>query len=302
MNWTTESIPDLTGKTIIITGANSGLGLEATRQLSLKGANVVMAVRNPDKGQRALQEIKAQYPKVRIDLMTLDLADLDSVHTFADEFQKKYSQLNVLINNAGVMFPPQRELSKQGFEIQFAVNHLGHFALTGLLLKRLKASSGSRVVSQSSMAHKMMGDIHFSDLHGEKNYQKMKYYAQSKLANLLFTYELDRQFKAHNIDAIATASHPGLSATNLFRSSGTLVGFFSSLIGRKASWGALPVLRAATEDSLSGSEFFGPNGWFEISGHPVLVNSTSKSHNTELARELWKVSEDLTGVNYDFAF
>jgi len=130
----------------------------------------------------------------------------------------------------------------------------------------------------------------------------MKYYAQSKLANLLFTYELDRQFKAHNIDAIATASHPGLSATNLFRSSGTLVGFFSSLIGRKASWGALPVLRAATEDSLSGSEFFGPNGWFEISGHPVLVNSTSKSHNTELARELWKVSEDLTGVNYDFAF
>jgi NAD(P)-dependent dehydrogenase (short-subunit alcohol dehydrogenase family) len=260
-----------------------------------------MAVRNPDKGRLAIDEIKAQHPEAHLDLMSLDLADLDSVHDFAGEFQLKYSQLDVLINTAGVMFPPQRELSKQGFEIQFAVNHLGHFALTGLLLKMLKTSPGSRVVSQSSMAHKMMGDIHFSDLHGEKNYQKMKFYAQSKLANLLFTYELDRLFKAHNIDAIATASHPGLSATNLFRSSGPLVEFFSSLIGQKASWGALPVLRAATEKALSGAEFFGPRGWFEISGHPVRVKSTPKSHDKELARKLWEVSEELTGVRFDFA-
>ncbi|MGD9993640.1 MAG: oxidoreductase [Salinivirgaceae bacterium] len=301
MNWTTESIPDLTGKTIIITGANSGLGLEASRQLSLKGATVIMAVRNRDKGEKAIQEIKKQHPQASLDLIPLDLADLDSVHAFASEFQEKYSQLDVLINNAGVMFPPKRELSKQGFEIQFAINHLGHFALTGLLLKMFKTSPGSRVVSQSSMAHKMMGDIHFDDLQGEKNYQKMKFYAQSKLANLLFTYELDRLFKAHNINAIATAAHPGLSATNLFRSSGSLVEFFSSLIGQKASWGALPVLRAATEDALTGSEFFGPRGWFEISGHPVRVKSTPKSHHTELARKLWKVSEELTGVSFDFA-
>ncbi|MGE4287832.1 MAG: oxidoreductase [Salinivirgaceae bacterium] len=301
MNWTTESIPDLTGKIIIVTGANSGLGLEATGQLSRKGATLIMAVRNPDNGRLAMDEIKAQHPKARLDLMKLDLADLESVHNFAREFQQKYSQLDVLINNAGVMFPPKREPSKQGFEIQFAVNHLGHFALTGLLLKTLIASPGSRVVNQSSMAHKMMGDIHFSDLQGEKSYQKMKYYAQSKLANLLFTYELDRQFKANNINAIATASHPGLSATNLFRSSGALVGFFSSLIGQKASWGALPVLRAATEEALSGSEFFGPRGWFEISGHPVRVKSTTKSHDAEMARKLWKVSEELTGVHFDFA-
>ena len=300
-NWTTDDIPNQKGKIILITGANSGLGLEASRVLSQKEATVIMAVRKLENGKAAIEKIRNENPTANVELMQLDLSDLDSISKFSEEFHSKYTQLNALLNNAGVMFPPKREETKQGFEIQFGVNHLGHFALTGLLLDLLKKTPHSRVVTQSSIGHKVAVDINFDNLNFEKSYSKMKAYAQSKLANLLFTYELDRKFKAHNIDAMAVACHPGVSSTSLFRSSGAFIDSLSSLFGQKPEMGTLPILRATTEqEGLVGAEYFGPTKVMESRGYPELTKSNKASYNPKLANELWSVSEKLTGVTYNF--
>lgn len=303
-NWTAENIPLQKGKTILITGANSGIGLEAATVLSNKGANTVMAVRNMEKGKEALMEIKAKYPDAKLELMQLDLSDFNSIRRFSKEFHNKHTQLNCLINNAGVMNPIKRELTKQNFEVQFGINHLGHFLLTSLLFDILKNTPKSRIVTQSSGVHKaksMKPDIHFDDLNWERAYDSFQAYAQSKLANLLFTYELDRKLKAHQIDAIATAAHPGWTKTNLQSTSGFFVNnILNNLLAQNAEMGTLPILRAATEENLMGSEYFGPTKMKELRGYPELVKSSDKSYDKELSERLWIVSEELTNVHFNF--
>jgi NAD(P)-dependent dehydrogenase (short-subunit alcohol dehydrogenase family) len=300
-NWTEADIPAENGKNIIITGSNSGLGLEAATVLSRKGANVIMAVRSLEKGKEAIAKIKSIVPDARIDLMQLDLGDLDSIRSFAAAYKAKYTALDALMNNAGIMVPPKRESTKQGFEIQFGTNHLGHFALTGLLLDVIKKTPKAVVATQSSLMHKIGADIHFDDLNWEKSYDKSKAYAQSKLANLLFTYELDRQFKAHHIDAKATASHPGYTETNLQRTSGFFVtNVMNKIVAQKVEIGALPILRAATDRSLKGGEYVGPTRIMETRGYPEIVKSSDKSYDQLVAKRLWDVSEKLTGVHFSF--
>lgn len=298
--WKSDNIIDQAGKIILITGANSGLGLEAATVLSAKGAKVIMAVRNLEKGKEAVSKIMQKNKNAHVELMRLDLADFNSIHQFSNEFHAKYTKLDILINNAGIMYPKRREITKQGFETHFGTNHLGHFLLTGLMLDLLKQTPQSRVVTQSSTFHKYGGDIHFDDLNGEKTYGKVKAYAQSKLANLLFTYELDRRFKMHKHDSIATAAHPGYTATDLQRSQGWVVALANQLIAQKIEIGTLPVLRAATEPNLIGAEYFGPTKWFEMRGYPEKVNSSDKSYDTRMAEGLWEVSEGLVGFAYNF--
>jgi NAD(P)-dependent dehydrogenase (short-subunit alcohol dehydrogenase family) len=300
-NWTETNIPSEAGKNIIITGSNSGLGLEAATVLSRKGANVIMAVRSLDKGKEAIAAIKKIVPNAKIDLMRLDLGDLDSIRSFATAYKAKYNTLDVLMNNAGIMVPPKRESTKQGFEIQFGTNHLGHFALTGLLLDVIKKTPNAVVATQSSIMHKIGADIHFDDLNWEKSYDKSKAYAQSKLANLLFTYELERQFKAHHINARATASHPGYTETNLQRTSGFFVtNIMNKIVAQKVEIGTLPILRAATDRDLKGGEYLGPTRMMETRGYPEIVQSSDKSYDLAVAKRLWDVSEKLTWVHYDF--
>ena len=304
-NWSEDKIPSQQGKTILITGANSGLGLEASKVLSKKGAQVIMTVRNLQKGKEAVETIKKENPNAKLDLMILDLADFDSIRKFSDEFHSKYSQLHVLINNAGVMAPPKRELTEQGFEVQFGANHLGHFLLTGLLLDILKKTPNSRIAVQSSGVHKLKqyggADIFFADLNFEKSYNKDYAYGQSKLANLLFTYELDRKLKTHNVSIVVTAGHPGYTNTNLQKNYGFFVYvIMNNLLAQKVDMGTLPILRAATEENLKGSEYFGPTKMGEMKGYPELVKSSDKSYDKQIAKRLWEVSEKLTGFTYKF--
>ena len=296
--WTIDNIADQTGKIVLITGGNSGIGLEAARVLSLKNAEVVLTARSEANGVKAVEFIKGQIPAAKVSWMVLDLADLDSIHAFSNQFHGKYKQLDLLIINAGVMYPPSREVTKQNFELQFGTNHLGHFALTALLLDLLKATPGSRIVTQSSIAHTMIRNINLHDLNWEKSYSRTKAYAQSKLANLLFTYELDRLLKKHGLNVMATAAHPGVTNTNLFRTSG--FGFITKLVTQRVELGALPILRAATEPGLKGSEYIGPNGLGGMRGYPVPVSSTPTSHDVDLAKALWAASERLTKTSFEF--
>lgn len=297
-NWTIDNIADQSGKTILITGGNSGIGLEAARVLSLKNAEVILTARSADKGTAAVEKIKSQNPAANVSWMVLDLADLDSIRAFSVAFHAKYTRLDILINNAGVMYPASREVTKQNFELQFGTNHLGHFALTGLLLDILKATPGSRVTTQSSIAHTMLSKIDLQDLNWEKSYSRTKAYSQSKLANLLFTYELGRQLKKHGLNVIANAAHPGVTNTNLFKTSG--FGFITKFISQHVELGALPILRAATEPNLKGSEFVGPKGIGGFRGYPIHVSSTPTSHNEVLAKALWAASERLTKIDFVF--
>lgn len=303
-NWTADEIPSQQGKTILITGANSGLGLEATKVLSSKGAYIIMAARNLESGNEAIAKIKKENPNAKLELMQLDLSDFASIHQFSEEFHKKYKQLDVLINNAGVMFPAKRELTKQKFEVQFGTNHLGHFLLTSLLLDILKNTPNSRIAIQSSGQHKAkMGkpDIYFDDLNFDKGYNKYIAYTQSKLANLLFAYELDRQLKANKIDITVVAAHPGYTKTNLVRHSGFIVqAIITNILAQKVEMGTLPILRAATDTSVKGGEYFGPTKMNEMRGYPELVMSSDKSYDKGLAERLWKVSEKLTQIIYNF--
>lgn len=304
-NWTADNIPSQQGKIILITGANSGLGFEASKVLSKKGGQIIMAVRNLQKGKQAFEKIKKEIPNAKLEVMTLDLADFDSIRKFSKEFHSKYSQLDILINNAGVMAPKNRELTKQGFEVQFGANHLGHFLLTGLLLDILKQTPNSRIAIQSSLVHKQKqyggADIFFDDLNFEKSYNKDHAYGQSKLANLLFAYELDRKLKANNISTIVAEGHPGYTNTNLQKNYGFFVSvIMNNLVAQKVEMGTLPILRAATEEGLKGGEFFGPTKMGEMKGYPELVKSSDKSYDKQIAKRLWEVSEKLTGFNYNF--
>jgi NAD(P)-dependent dehydrogenase (short-subunit alcohol dehydrogenase family) len=289
-NWTAQDIPDQTSRKVVITGANSGIGLAAARELARAGAQVVMAVRNQDKGRAAAESIPAGQVEVR----ELDLADLGAVRAFADAYE---GELDLLINNAGVMAPPRR-VTKDGFESQFGTNHLGHFALTGLLLEQMLPVPGSRVVTVSSLTHRIQARINFDDLQSERSYSRVAAYSQSKLANLMFTYELQRRLSGAGT-IIAAAAHPGLASTELARYTPAIVAFFYlRVMTQKAAMGALPTLRAATDPGVLGGQYYGPGGFFGARGYPKLVESSGQSHDTAVQRRLWTVSEELTGVTF----
>jgi NAD(P)-dependent dehydrogenase (short-subunit alcohol dehydrogenase family) len=295
-NWTAQDMPDLTGKITIVTGANSGIGYETAKALAAKNATVVMACRNPDKARAAADAIRGEVPGARLDPIPLDLADLASVERFADAFQARYDRLDILVNNAGVMVPPFTETA-DGFEVQFGANHLGHFALTGRLLDVIARTESVRVVTVSSGAHRMgSGTIDFDDLNAEKGYRPTAAYAQSKLANLLFTRGLNRRFREADIDAVATAAHPGWTATNL-QTHSRLFSFLNPFFSQRPPMGALPTLYAATE-ALEPNAYAGPKGRMEMRGYPTLVDTSDAAKDEALAERLWEVSERMTGVRY----
>jgi NAD(P)-dependent dehydrogenase (short-subunit alcohol dehydrogenase family) len=296
MKWTQNDIPDQTGRIAIVTGANTGIGYETARALAHKGADVTLACRSKEKGEAATQRIAAEQPSGRVTFAALDLADLDSVRSFAAAFTAKHNRLDLLVNNAGVMVPPESK-TKQGFELQFGVNHLGHFALTGLLLDLLRAAPGARVVSVSSAAHRM-GKMDFDDLDfTARGYKPWEAYGQSKLANLLFTFQLQRRFEAEGADVIAVAAHPGWTGTDLQRNA-WYVRLMNVLVAMSPPQGALPTLRAATAPDVKGGEYYGPHGHREMRGYPVRVGTSEDAKNAQDAACLWQVSEELTGVEY----
>ena len=294
--WTTAQIPDQTGRTAVITGANTGLGYETAAALAAKGAHVVLAVRNLDKGKDAARRIEQATAGARVDLQELDLTSLASIRSAADQLKAGHESIDLLINNAGVMFTP-KTVTKDGFELQFGTNHLGHFAFTGLLLDRVLAVPGSRVVTVSSTGHRLIEAIRFDDLQWERSYNRFRAYGQSKLANLLFTYELQRRLQGTN--TIAAAAHPGGSNTELMRNLPRLVQPLTALarpLFQGADMGALPTLRAATDPGVLGGQYFGPDGFAEQRGYATLVSSNRASHDVAAQQRLWTVSEELTGV------
>ncbi len=294
-HWTAENIPDLTGKVAIVTGANSGIGYETAKELAVHGAETIMACRSMNKGQEAIEAILKDHPAASVVLMHLDLADLEYVRQFAHDFMDKYDQLDILVNNAGVMALPKRHETAQGFEVQFGTNHLGHFALTGLLMPLISKTPNSRVVTVSSAAH-IIGRIRFDDLQLEQTYDPTAAYGQSKLANMLFTYQLHRLFERSGNDSISLAAHPGWTKTNLQRHSNLMM-FLNQFFAQKTDVGALPTLYAATADDAGGGEYYGPR-WLQIWGTPVETSSSARSQDEDTARRLWQVSEELTGVKY----
>ncbi len=299
--WTTADVPDQSGRVAIVTGGNSGIGFEAAAALAGKGAHVVLAVRDPDRGREAARRIEETHPGAGASIQQLDLTSLDSIRSAADDLRAVYPQIDLLINNAGVMYPP-KQTTIDGFELQFGTNHLGHFAFTGLLLDHLLPVEGSRVVTVASIAHNIQGDIHFDDLQWDRSYNRVAAYGQSKLANLMFTYELQRRLTEKGAPTIAVAAHPGISNTELMRhipGSG-LPGFkqLAGLVTNSPPIGALGTLRAATDSAVQGGQYYGPSGFRELVGHPVLVRSNRKSHDVAVQQRLWSVSEELTGVEF----
>lgn len=292
--WTTTDIPDQTGRVAVVTGANVGLGYETARELARKGAAVVMACRNTEKAERAAARLRAEQPSARLEVSRLDLADLASVRAFADRLGAAHDRLDLLVNNAGIMAVPHARTA-DGFESQFGTNHLGHFALTGLLLPLLREAPAPRVVTVSSLGHRA-GRIAFDDLMAERRYNRWTAYFQSKLANLLFTYELARR----ELGVLAAAAHPGGSATELGKDTPvqrTLFTALDPLFMQPAAMGALPTLRAATAPDVRGGEYYGPGGFAEVRGHPVHVQSSRAARDEDTARRLWGVSVELTGVD-----
>jgi hypothetical protein len=300
-------MPRLDGKTAVVTGANSGLGLDTARALAGKGAKVIMTSRNMEKGEAAAEKIRQEYPQADVEVWQLDLADLDSIQRFAHRFESRYTTLDILVNNAGVMALPHRQETADGFEMQFGTNHLGHFALTGLLIDPIRRAPAARVVTVSSGAHRM-GNMEFGDLNWDYSYDRWTAYGRSKLANLLFTYELQRKFTETGTRAISVAAHPGYAATNL-QSSGPahgganlqsrLMAISNRLLAQSQEMGALPILFAATAEDVHGGDYIGPGGLMEARGYPKRVESSEKSHDGAAAQRLWSVSEELTGVNFE---
>ncbi len=297
--WTTADIPDQTGRTAVITGANTGLGLETAKALAAKGARVVLAVRNLDKGEAAAEWISRSVRGADLRVQRLDLGSLASVRDAAAELRDTYDRIDLLINNAGVMTPP-KEITTDGFELQFGTNHLGHFAFTGLLLDRLVPVAGSRIVTVSSIGHRFArGGIRFADLQWERGYNRLVAYGQSKLANLMFTYELQRRLVGRHTTALA--AHPGGSDTELARHLPSAVQRAVPILRplfQEAAMGALPTLRAATDPSALGGQYYGPDGLGQQKGHPKLVTSSERSYDIDQQRRLWAVSEELTGVTF----
>lgn len=295
--WSTTDIPDQTGRIAIVTGANTGLGLETAKALAAHGAHVVLAVRNAEKGKAAAEAITAAHSNADVTLQSLDLSSLESVRRASDELKGRYDKIDLLINNAGVMWT-EKSSTADGFELQFGTNHLGHYALTGLLLERLLPVEGSRVVTVSSIGHRIRADIHFDDLQWERDYDRVAAYGQSKLANLLFTYELQRRLAGTN--TVALAAHPGGSNTELARNSPLWVRAVFDVVApvlvQGADMGALPTLRAATDPAALGGQYYGPDGFMEQRGNPKVVASSEQSYNLDLQRRRWSVSEELTDV------
>jgi NAD(P)-dependent dehydrogenase (short-subunit alcohol dehydrogenase family) len=297
-NWNITDIPDQTGRVAVVTGSNTGLGFETANALAGRGARVVLAVRNLDKGKEAATAIAATTPGADVALQELDLGSLESVRAAAEQLKADHDRIDLLINNAGLMYPSPRQSTTDGFEIQFGTNHLGHFALTGLLLDRLTQAAGSRIVTVSSIGHRINAAIHFDDLQWERGYNRVAAYGQSKLANLLFTYELQRRLAAANASTIAVAAHPGGSDTDLMRHLPAVLSPVVKVISQSAAMGALPQLRAATDLGVAGGEYYGPDGFGGMRGYPKAVESSKQSHDVDLQRRLWTVSEELTGVVY----
>jgi NAD(P)-dependent dehydrogenase (short-subunit alcohol dehydrogenase family) len=300
--WSTDQIPDQTGRTAVVTGANSGLGLFTARELARAGAAVIMACRNVAKGKAAAAEIAAAVPEAKLEVAELDLSSLGSVRRFAGELEVE--ELALLINNAGIMMTPQRKTA-DGFELQFGTNHLGHFALTGLLLERLGRASDPRVVTVSSLEHKG-GHIHFDDLQLARGYAPRTAYQQSKLANAAFGLELDRRLRAAGSPVKSLLAHPGYSATNLQSTGPTglmkaILAVSNRLVAQSAEQGALPTLYAATAPDVEGGEYYGPDGFQELRGRPTKVNVIAEGRDPAVGRRLWEVSGELTGVRYELA-
>lgn len=303
MSWTENDIPAQDGRTAVITGSNTGLGFETARVLAQRGAEVVLAVRNTEKGKEAAQRIAAAAPGSTVRVQRLDLGSLESVAEAAAQLRESTPRIDLLINNAGVMYPP-KQTTADGFELQFGTNHLGHFAFTAQVLDLLLEVPGSRVVTVASLAHRIRAAIHFDDLQWERSYERVAAYGQSKLANLLFHYELQRRLEARASGAkgtVAVAAHPGIADTELVRN---LPRFLQAaqvaapLFSHDAAHGALPQLRAATDPGALGGQYYGPDGLGERRGAPKVVASSEQSYDLDLQRRLWSVSEELTGVTF----
>ncbi len=300
LEWNIKNAPSQEGKVAVVTGANSGLGFETAKALAMKGALVVMACRNMEKAEKAKSKIRSSYSDAKLITMEIDLASLKSVRKFASEYNLEHNRLDILVNNAGVMMPPYRK-TEDGFELQLGANYLGHFLLTALLLRKLEAAESARVVSLASIAHRW-GDIYFDDLNFEKKYDKQKSYGQSKLACLMFAYELERQLRDRGSSIRSFAAHPGLADTALAKHLPKMVRWLmpvvAPLIAQSAGKGALPSLRAALDQNLKGGEYLGPDGFNEMKGNPVVVDSSNTSKNLEKAKRLWDVSEKMTGADF----
>ena len=301
--WTEALIPDQSGRVAVITGANSGIGLQAARALAEHGAHVVLACRTRSKAIAARDEILVAAPGATVSLIDLDLTSLAAVATAAGEIREQFERVDLLINNAGVMATPYQR-TVDGYELQLATNHLGHAALTAHLLPLLLSVEGSRVVNVSSLAHRF-GRIDFDDLQSEKKYRPWRAYGQSKLANLLFTFELQRRLAAVSAPTVAVAAHPGVSDTNLAASTGGVTGTLmsltkplSKLFSQNSQKGALPTLRAAVDPTVSGGEYFGPDGFGEQRGHPELVKANAAANDAAVAARFWDVTIQLTGVPF----
>ena len=304
-NWKQDNIPDQTGKIIVITGANSGLGFESAKTLASKGATIVMAVRNLSKGDAAYNDILRENPNASLDLMKLDVSNLESVHEFAAAFKAKYDRLDILLNNAGVMAIPRQETA-DGFEMQLGVNHLGHFALTGLLLDVVVKTPNARIHNVTSSAN-YMGSINFDDLMGEQEYSRWGAYGQSKLANVFFTFELQKRLTAARYDTIVNTSHPGLVVTNLQANSveqsqtgieGLLYRVIEPIMAQDITMGVLPMLYGMTAEDAKGGAFYGPRT-FNLRGYPAEKKANKAAYDTDALRRFWEVSEKLTGIRYD---
>ena len=312
-NWSYEDISDQTGRVALVTGANSGLGFYTARGLAAKGARVLMACRSLQRGERAAADIREQLPEAQLAVVELDLADLTSVQSCAETVHKDWERLDILVNNAGLSTFTRQETA-QGFELQFGVNHLGHFALTGRMLPMLLDTPASRVVSVSSLAHRN-ARLAFDDLQNERGFSGFGgfgAYAQSKLANLFFAFELQRKLARSNASTISVAAHPGVSATDLITrhrvssESKNVAARFSILMarlmfptmGQSAEQGALPQLYAATAPDVNGGDYFGPDGWQGMRGNPKEIRARDSAYNEQTAGRLWQVSAELTGETY----
>jgi NAD(P)-dependent dehydrogenase (short-subunit alcohol dehydrogenase family) len=304
--WSPADMPDQHGRTALVTGANSGIGFHVAAELAGQGKHVLLASRDADRGRAARAAIVRELPTASIELVGLDLADLDSVARLAGQVLDRPAGLDLLINNAGVMAVPHRLTTAAGFELQFGTNHLGHFALTIRLLPAMLARPGSRVVTVSSLNHRL-GSIRLDDLQGEQGYGPWRAYNQSKLANALFTLELDRRLRAAGADTISVGAHPGYSHTALQYSGPRLggggifaqvMGLFTPLVAQPAAKGALPVLRAATDPDACGGDYYGPSGLGESRGSPRKVAYARAVRDQQLASRLWQASEALTGVTF----
>lgn len=297
MSWTNADIPDQSGRVAIVTGANTGTGYQVARGLAARGAHVVLACRNPERASAALRSLEAERLAGAAAVEHLDLAALTSVRDFADRVRSLDTPIDLLVNNAGVMVPPEAR-TEECFELQIGVNHLGHFALTGLLLGAMRNSPATRIVSVSSIAHRD-GRIDFGSFRGEKGYRAFREYRQSKLANLMFALELDRRLSNSPFACVSLAAHPGVTRTELPRHR-HLFALATRLVGTSPPQGALPILRAATDPAARRGEYYGPDGFMEMRGSPARAHIAERALDREVAARLWDVSEELTGVRFPF--